>query len=832
MRDIPDLDLKADKLKFDLLFSYLLLSSLGTALLLVGLFATIGLRDYALALIEQSTPRVAAAENLQKSLIVSIANLRGWMASADDNYRIQRQFSWDNAIYPALKTMQALEQSDSRRSSQLKKVDAQLKSLESWQWHIEDVVHTPGNFAGQWVYDSKVALIIPTILSSSQALISLEMDYERTIVEGSGVQPMIRLRAGIFMVDTHLKAFLNSGLSFHREEYDKAMDKVEKAYQGVQKQMLLVSNDQLDQEERLTESLEALKYFAVKAINTRDSQTQNIAKTWMNTICLPMVSKLNRIINEYTAQERTQMQADADNIKWIAQLVPWLMLSLLIVMIGASIYLATSKTRQFILPVIQLKNQNKIKGELVELNTQSQGVLEPRILCERVLSYIAEHVNACAGTLFVVTDNRLKLAAGYAVPKSFMDKSMIIEPGEGLVGQVYSSKKQMLLTQPQSGMLAINTSLLEARPGAILVSPVMIEDRVVAVLELASLNVFNYYQQEFIERGLEQFAINLNDVSQKQLIEEALVVSQTQAHKLKAVNERLNLQREALEEQKRAVVDKVIALEASERTVKTRTSELVQAEKMASLGTLTAGVAHEINNPTNFVHVSVQNLEVDLSNFQQFIFTMAGDDADQEVLDSFTEKFKPLYAHINTIKNGTDRITAIVQDLRTFTHADAAQKQTVDINEVIQSTVNLVKTKYIELADIITQFDQIPPLPCYPAELNQVFMNLIINACDAIKDKQGIDNNKGLGQIIIASSFADDSKERAIVVTIKDNGCGMTERTKNKLFEPFYTTKEVGKGTGLGLSISYGIVQKHQGKLLVDSHLDIGTEFKVILPLD
>ncbi|MFT4927042.1 MAG: signal transduction histidine kinase/DNA-binding response OmpR family regulator, partial [Phenylobacterium sp.] len=272
--------------------------------------------------------------------------------------------------------------------------------------------------------------------------------------------------------------------------------------------------------------------------------------------------------------------------------------------------------------------------------------------------------------------------------------------------------------------------------------------------------------------------------------------------------------------------------------------QLVQAEKMASLGTLTAGVAHEINNPTNFVHVSAQNLRVDLSKFQTFLLNLAGENADEAILDSFKARFEPLYTHLATIENGTERIKTIVRDLRTFSQLDAATKKTVKITELLQSTVHLIHTNFLEITQFTTEFMDTPAVPCYPAQLNQVFMNLMVNACDAIRDKQRqqreqheadcanqantTDYHKTeLGQITIGCRLIDDKVE----ITIKDTGCGMSAETQKRLFEPFYTTKDVGEGTGLGLSISFGIVQKHEGELSVTSELGSGTVFTLLLPV-
>ncbi|MFT4926323.1 MAG: two-component system NtrC family sensor kinase [Phenylobacterium sp.] len=254
--------------------------------------------------------------------------------------------------------------------------------------------------------------------------------------------------------------------------------------------------------------------------------------------------------------------------------------------------------------------------------------------------------------------------------------------------------------------------------------------------------------------------------------------------------------------------------------------KLVQSEKMASLGTLTAGIAHEINNPNNFVHVSAQNLEVSLAQFNQFILKLAGDNADDAVISSLKLKFAPLYSHVDIIKEGTERIKLIVRDLKAFTQRDSADSNTIDISKCLQSTINLVRVKYAKVAQFITDIDSIPEWECYPAQLNQVFINLIINACDAIRAKQQQLQNTNIGQVGIRCQHHNE----ITIITIKDDGCGMSETVLSQIFDPFYTTKDVGEGTGLGLSISYGIVQKHNGELTVTSQLGIGTTFTLTLP--
>ncbi len=346
---------------------------------------------------------------------------------------------------------------------------------------------------------------------------------------------------------------------------------------------------------------------------------------------------------------------------------------------------------------------------------------------------------------------------------------------------------------------------IAARPaGSLMCWPLIAGDHVIGILSVQSYqkNAYDEPRQNIIQTLASTLAIALDNANAYSQIEEK--------------HREVGVKRDEVKQKNHELV-------AAQQ-------QLVQSEKMASLGTLTAGVAHEINNPTNFVHVSAQNLEVDLKRFQQFLFDLAGDDADEEVLDSFRQQFEPLYDHLQTIKEGSSRIATIVQDLRAFSQLDAADKKTACITDLLRSTLHLVQTKYLEITEFVTEFTDNPELQCYPAQLNQVFMNLIVNACDAIRDRQREQKSpklKQLGKIIIACNVVDN----AVEVTIKDNGYGMTKETLSKLFEPFYTTKDIGEGTGLGLSISFGIVQKHQGELFVESELGVGSVFTLRLPM-
>ena len=253
--------------------------------------------------------------------------------------------------------------------------------------------------------------------------------------------------------------------------------------------------------------------------------------------------------------------------------------------------------------------------------------------------------------------------------------------------------------------------------------------------------------------------------------------------------------------------------------------QLVEADKMAALGSLSVGIAHEINNPTNFVGVGAHNLEHGLNDLQAFLLQLAAD-ADDEVKDMISEQFTPLRQHLETITLGTERIVAIVQDLRTFTHTNQSGAVEANIYQNLRATISLVRAQYKEKINFVLEECDLPKITCILGEINQVFMNLIINGVDAIGEKQqGIEDDK-LGEIRISGKAYDGHIE----ISVSDSGNGMNEQTKERLFDPFYTTKPLGKGTGLGLSISFGIVQKHGGEIRVESTLGKGTTFTVVLP--
>lgn len=267
-------------------------------------------------------------------------------------------------------------------------------------------------------------------------------------------------------------------------------------------------------------------------------------------------------------------------------------------------------------------------------------------------------------------------------------------------------------------------------------------------------------------------------------------------------------------------------LEDQHTQLKATQAQLVQAEKMAGLGTLVAGVAHEVNNPTNYISLSSRALERDLIKFRKEVVELMSGSED-DIIQYFESNFSKFQKSLSNILEGSERIRTIVQDLRSFSRLDEAEKKEADISEILDSTLRIVKTQYKRTIKINSHYLVKRKIECYPAQLGQVFLNILINACHAILQKQIETMETFNGKIKLTLQ----ENENEIQVIIEDNGCGMSEDTLQRIFEPFFTTKLVGQGTGLGMSISYGIIQKHNGRIEVESKLHEGTTVTVSIPV-
>jgi two-component system NtrC family sensor kinase len=318
----------------------------------------------------------------------------------------------------------------------------------------------------------------------------------------------------------------------------------------------------------------------------------------------------------------------------------------------------------------------------------------------------------------------------------------------------------------------------------------------------------------------------------------------SQAAALQTAQEKEQLIREQNIELEKRVDERTIELQESNEelrvtldNLKETQSQLVDAEKMASLGQLTAGIAHEINNPINFVTSNITPLRRDLDDIYEIVKAYSSIEPDnfaeglkeaKEVEDEL--EYDYLKTEINSlvdgISEGANRTKEIVQGLRTFSRLDEDAVKLADLHENIRSTMVLLNNKLNGEINIEEDFDpNISSIECYPGKLNQVFMNILNNAIYAVQHKNYEDGERA------KISLKTKKEGHDVTITISDNGIGMSPETQKKIFEPFFTTKDVGEGTGLGMSIVFKIIQKHNGNVVMHSELGRGTDFNIHLPI-
>jgi signal transduction histidine kinase len=361
-------------------------------------------------------------------------------------------------------------------------------------------------------------------------------------------------------------------------------------------------------------------------------------------------------------------------------------------------------------------------------------------------------------------------------------------------------------------------------------------------LGLIPFNSFTNYAMP-IGSAFEAILLSLALADRINILKREKEASQAQAILMMEENQRLIHEQNAflekeVEARTREITSTNHDLEKTLANLQLTQKQLVESEKLASLGQMTAGIAHEINNPVNFVRSNVQPLKRDVDELIEIIAqinpSLPMDDL-QAKWDSLQRKYKELdvdylqkeiYQLLQGIDEGSKRTADIVRSLRVFSRMDRDALVLADINECVTSTLMVMKNITSKEVTLSTHLDQaLPQIHCFPGKLNQVLMNLISNAVHATRmEGRSIED-----RIVEVKTLREND---CIKIVVKDNGTGMKEEVRKKIFDPFFTTKQVGEGTGLGLSIVLGIVQEHGGDIFIDSEWNKGTSFTLSLPIN
>ena len=450
---------------------------------------------------------------------------------------------------------------------------------------------------------------------------------------------------------------------------------------------------------------------------------------------------------------------------------------------------------------------------LYELGQTAATGVDPLKAQQDILLHIVSGLDAQSGSIAMIvegTTDVLEIAAGTELPPGVLGSRL--PRGVGVFGHVVATGEPLLINgdAAQTGLPVPLHERRDRPPHSAMCWPLKVQERLIGALAVNRASDRPRYTVADLDRG--QVLASLF----------ALVMANHRMHverdtrilELSTLNAAMQRMNEALEEAQ---------------------GQVIQAEKLASIGQIAAGVAHEINNPVGFVLSNLGVLESYVATLLELAEASVAALAalpvsdppppaiarQRELLAQTDIEF--LRADIAALaaesRDGLGRVKGIVQDLKSFSRNGAEEVwELMDVRGALDSTLNIVRNELKYKARIETRYGDVPDIECQPSRLNQVFLNLLVNAGQAIDGK---------GSIVIATGRRGDEAW----ISVEDSGCGIPKENLNRIFEPFFTTKPVGQGTGLGLSVSYSIVRRHGGRIEVDSEVGRGTRFTIAVPL-
>ena len=448
---------------------------------------------------------------------------------------------------------------------------------------------------------------------------------------------------------------------------------------------------------------------------------------------------------------------------------------------------------------------------LYELGQKAANGAHPQQVSQEILEHIVRGFAAESGSIALIVDgttDQLELAAGTDLPSGLVGKEL--PRGTGVFGHVVATGHPVLVNgnAAQTGLPLRGSAERQRSTHSAMCWPLQVAGRTIGAVAVNRAETSPRYTPDDLEQG------------------QAL----TSLLALVMANHRMHVERDA----------RILELSTLNATMQRingmledAQNQVIQSDKLASIGQMAAGVAHEINNPLAFALSNLGSLETYLANLFALLDAYVDADAAIGVAGhAALGAARKLRAGVDVAflrrdtadlvaesREGLLRVKRIVQDLRDFSRGGAEEvRQTLDIHDALDRTLNIVRNELKYKAHIVREYGALPEIECVPSRLNQVFLNLLVNA------GQSID---GVGTITISTGV--DGDEAWIAVA--DTGCGIPPENLNRIFDPFFTTKPVGQGTGLGLSVSHSIVRKHGGRLDVESEVGRGTRFTIRLPL-
>jgi len=506
-----------------------------------------------------------------------------------------------------------------------------------------------------------------------------------------------------------------------------------------------------------------------------------------------------------------------------------------------SIFLSTLSDQQTVIASKTSISDSLDLAAFIKASQAVSGEIELERLLSTLMEVVMENAGASKCALILSEGDNLDLTITVVSSSSTSTEfpSICLESSYDvpitLINYVKRTREILVIDDAMAVVsLAADSYIIREEPKSLLSIPIVNQGKLIGILYLENnltTGAFTRDRVEVLKLLTTQAAISLENA----------ILYNNLAQAKKSLEKYNHTLEERVEERTQELNDKNQHLQEALQELQRTQTQLIQSEKMSSLGQMVAGIAHEINNPINFIHGNIAHANeyvkdlLDLINIYQQEYPAPSptvkDKVEEIDIDFLTEDLPKI---LSSMKVGSSRIRNIVLGLRNFSRLDESEMKPVDIHEGIDNTLMILQHRLKEKSDfpeiqVIKKYGKLPEVRCYAGQLNQVFMNILSNAIDALEDSMVSEKTTDYPTVCILTELTASNTLR---IRFSDNGSGMTETVQQKIFDPFFTTKSVGSGTGLGLSISYQIVvNKHKGNLTCNSKLGEGTEFVIEIPI-
>jgi signal transduction histidine kinase/CheY-like chemotaxis protein len=854
----------------NLLISHLTIAAVGAMLMGVAFFATYWLETNARQITEKSAPLLEATNKALLGLNQSVAAVCGWAVLGDDFFKEQRNIAWQKKIRPAISYLSSVPEHTSINDVDFSSIVKSLHDLEEWQWAIEDVAQTPGNFPARVYESERIHPVSVEVYSSVTALIELQKEVAEENQNLDLLLAMGDFRDSLSRAENSMLKFIDNGKEIDIQKFRQSIAAAETYYAGFLSDRISFGDDSKEQFAKLDRYFTIYLGLIKKVARLRQAPNWNVSRYWLKVEALPRAQSIELFLSALAEKQIKEMKVVSESVGIINRSIYWLLSVLFAFMLLISYLLARRFARTTGQPIKQLvamtneiatgqhdsvltftgddeishlgqsicqlaatleyNEQQRISRDYLrkgrELVTEKlRGDLDLQTMANQVVNVLCEYTNATVGTFYEYDEEeqQLQLKATFGI----QDAAPTFSLGEGLPGQV--AKNRVIFSQfdlPEE-YLSVSSSIFKSMPRQHIILPMLHDDVLCGVMELGTLTTFNESAEELLisvsesisiaikacrSRNVEALLEELNDYNiqmQEQQISLRKVNEELeeQTMLLKDSEEALRASNEELEEKSEVLGRQKSAVEEKNRQVKKQSEELAQASQYKS--DFLANMSHELRTPLNSILILSQSLS---RNKKQNL-------TDHQVEDA------------SIINNSGKDLLALINDILDLSKVEAGKmefaSEIVDVSGLMASFEDtfspIAEDKGIQFLTKNTLSQQLQ-FKSDRQRLAQIIKNLISNAIKFTSQ----------GNVSLKVDQVEFTGGTGIRFAVIDTGIGIPENKQETIFKAFHqadgsTSREYG-GTGLGLSISWQLTECLGGKINIESKEGQGSTFEVLFP--